>query len=194
MTRTSYRYFSLLTVLGLVWLASVPGSAVEIITIGQEGDLNWEGEGIAPVATLDAQHRSPLDPNNLLIGNAPGDLIEFESTDFLGGILPRRISEGENVATGTLERGGIIDAPNVFDFSGTFKPLDLKQALEEIISDKSGGEVLAFERKNFNALGILVILNMGGRFGVDRIRFYPRNSGVVDSTVQSSPSTPFHPR
>ena len=45
--------------------------------------------------------------------------------------------------------------------------------------------MLAFERKNQNSLGILVLLNLGARFGVERIRIYPRN------TVVPSPSTPF---
>ena len=45
--------------------------------------------------------------------------------------------------------------------------------------------MLAFERKNQNSLGILVLLNLGARFGVERIRIYPRN------TVMPSPSTPF---
>lgn len=161
------------------------GIALERVTIGQGGGLDWHGEGTAFVAVIDAEHRSPLEPNNLLVGNAPGELIEFQSASFPRSILPRRIQEGENVADGTIARGGSIQAPNVFDFSGTFKPLDLQMALEEVISTEPGGELLAFERKNFNALGILVILNLGARFGVERIRFYPRN------TVQPSPSTPF---
>lgn len=158
---------------------------MDTVTIGEGGELDWLGEGSAPVARIDAQHRSPLDPDNLLVGNSPGDLIEFAREDFPLSILPRRIDEGENIATGTLDRGGKIYSPNVFDFSGTFKPLDLAQALEELINDKDGGELLAFERKNFNSLGILVILDLGARFGVDRIRFYPRNTQVP------SESTPF---
>lgn len=168
----------------VLWLAG-QGAALERIAIGQGGELDWRGEGAVPVAVVDAEHRSPLEPDNLLVGNAPGELIEFQSAAFPRSILPRQIQEGENVADGTIARGGSIQAPNVFDFSGTFKPLDLQMALEEIISAESGGELLAFERKNFNSLGILVILNLGARFGVERIRFYPRN------TAQPSPSTPF---
>ncbi len=170
-------------VLGL-WLPS--GSlALDPVSIGEGGDLDWQGEGDAVVITIDAEHRSPLDPNNLLVGNAPGDLIEFARDDFPHSILPLRIAEGDNVAVGTIERGGDIDSPNVFDFSGTFKPLDLEMMLKELLSDEPGGELLAFERKNQNSLGILVLLNLGARFGVERIRIYPRN------TVVSSPSTPF---
>ena len=168
----------------VLWLPS--GSlALDTVSIGEGGDLDWQGEGEAIVTTIDAEHRSPLDPNNLLVGNAPGDLVEFARSDFPRSILPLRIAEGENVAVGTIERGGNIDSPNVFDFSGTFKPLDLEMMLKELLSDDPGGELLAFERKNQNSLGILVLLNLGARFGVERIRIYPRN------TVVPSPSTPF---
>ena len=168
----------------VLWLPS--GSwALDTVSIGEGGELDWQGEGEAVVTTIDAEHRSPLDPNNLLVGNAPGDLIEFARDDFPHSILPLRIAEGVNVAVGTIERGGDIDSPNVFDFSGTFKPLDLEMMLKELLSDEPGGELLAFERKNQNSLGILVLLNLGARFGVERIRIYPRN------TVVPSPSTPF---
>ena len=168
----------------VLWLPS--GSlALDAVSIGEGGDLDWQGEGDAVVTTIDAEHRSPLDPNDLLVGNAPGDLIEFARDDFPRSILPLRIAEGENVAVGTIKRGGDIESPNVFDFSGSFKPLDLEMMLKELLSDEPGGELLAFERKNQNALGILVLLNLGARFGVERIRIYPRN------TVISSPSTPF---
>lgn len=167
-------------------LVAGPGIGLETVRIGADGDLDWRGEGSAAVTTIDAQHRSPLDANRLLAGNAPGDLIEFDSGEFVDAILPRRIESGENVAHGALDRGGNIRSPNVFDFSGTFKPLDLQLALEELITAGGGGELKAFERKDLNSLGILVLLDLGGRFGVERIRFYPRN------TVQLSPATPFH--
>ena len=162
-----------------------PGRGLETVRIGADGDLNWLGEGAAAVTTVEAQHQSLLDGNKLLAGNAPGDLIDFANTDFVGAILPRRIESGENVAHGTLERGGTIGSPNVFDFSGTFKALDLQLALEELITPGADGAQDAFERKDLNSLGILVILDLGGRFGVERIRFYPRN------TIQPSPVTPF---
>ena len=174
-------------IVGLVLVLWLPSGslALDLVSIGEGGDLDWRGEGEAVVATIDAEHRSPLNPNNLLVGNAPGDLVEFAREDFAHSILPLRIAEGDNVAVGTIERGGDIDSPNVFDFSGTFKPLDLEMMLKELLSDQPGGELLAFERKNQNSLGILVLLDLGARFGVERIRIYPRN------TVVSSPSTPF---
>ena len=166
-------------------LLAAPGSGLEIVRIGAGGDLDWLGEGSAAVTTIQAQHQSLLDGNKLLAGNAPGDLVDFGNADFAGAVLPKRIESGENVAHGTLERGGTIGSPNVFDFSGTFKALDLRLALEELITPGTDGAQKAFERKDLNSLGILVILDLGGRFGVERIRFYPRN------TIQPSPVTPF---
>ena len=185
---------------GLLAVVCTPVFAIETVTLGEGGELDWRGEGSSAVETIDAEYLAPPDPNNpgsppeLLIGNAPGDLVEFDSADFPRGIFPLRIEEGENVANNTMARGGNIDAPNVFDFgrdvsvaSGSiFDRNDLLLALQELLTSEDGGEKQAFERKNFNALGTLVILNLGGRFGVNRIRFYPRN------TVHKSPTTPFH--
>ena len=36
--------------------------ALDTVVIGEDGDLDWEGEGQAVVTTIDAEHRSPLDP------------------------------------------------------------------------------------------------------------------------------------
>ena len=47
--------------------------ALDTVVIGEGGNFDWRGEGEAVVTTIDAEHRSPLDPNNLLVGNAPGD-------------------------------------------------------------------------------------------------------------------------
>ena len=195
-------YFSRIFALasGLLAIVCAPVFAIETVTLGEGGELDWRGEGSSAVETIDAEYLAPPDPNNpgappeLLTGNAPGDLVEFDSADFPRGIFPLRIEEGENVANNTMARGGNIDAPNVFDFgrdvsvaSGSiFDRNDLLLALQELLTSEDGGEKQAFERKNFNALGTLVILNLGGRFGVNRIRFYPRN------TVHKSPTTPFH--
>ena len=52
---------------------------------------------------------------------------------------------------------------------------------------EEGGELEAFERKNIpnGIFGIIIVLDLGSRIGLNKIRFYPRN------TVQPSPTTPF---
>jgi hypothetical protein len=197
MLRYSRLFSALLPVLGAVLLSFTSSSALDIITIGQNGELDWYGEGSTPVTPIDPQLRSPLDPNKLVVTNAPGELVQFESAEYPRGILPKKIeegaNEGANIAVGTILRGGTIKAPNVTDFGrqigvasgGIFDRNDLRLALEELLTDDDGGEREAFERKNYNSLGTLVILNLGGSFGVNRIRFYPRN------TVVESPATPY---
>lgn len=177
---------------GLVFLVFSEVPALETVTIGQGGGLDWQGRGSAPVAAIDAEYRAPLNPNDLQAGNAPGGLVEFASLDFPGSLLPRRLeacASGScpeaNIADGALERGGSIRTPTIVDFTTQFKRTDLIATLKEIISSEAGGEPLALERKNLNAFGMLLILDLGARFGVNRIRFYPRN------TVQRSPATPF---
>ena len=157
--------------------------ALETLSLGKEGSIRWDGSG-ADLPTIDPEYRA-LDPNEILIGNTPGGLIDFNHPDYRESLVPRQLSEGENIAVGTKERGGNIRAPTVLDFTDNFRLPDLELALEELLSEDRGGELLAFERKNFNALGMLIIIDLGARFGVNRIRFYPRN------TVHPAPSTPF---
>lgn len=174
-------------------LGGTPASGLERVTIGQGGELDWGGRGSAALVVIEPTHRSPLDPaKSLLVGNAPGDLLEFSSERYPGALHPLRIEEGTNIAPSSVKRGGSITAPNVFDFGtgavggqSIFDASDLRLQLEELLDDADGGETAAFERKYFNSLGVLIIADLGGSFGVDRIRFYPRN------TVVSSPTTPF---
>ena len=183
----------------LVWLGVLSlcrwALALETVSLGENGSLNWRGEGSSPVETIDPQYRSLFQDKNvpgveLDVGNSPGNLIEFESDEFPSSIHPLRIPDGENIANTALKRGGGITAPNVFDLggfaAGIFDANDLRITLEELIKTEDGGEIKAFERKNFNALGTLIFVELGGLFGVNRVRFYPRN------TVFPSPTTPFH--
>ena len=169
------------------WIAVVcipaPVDALETIGLGKGGSIGWDGSG-ANLPTIDPEYRA-VDPNEILIGNDPGELIDFDHPNFPGSLVPRQLREGENIAPGALAQGGSIQSPTVLDFTDDFRIGDLQKALEELLIDDVDGEILAFERKNFNALGTLVITDLGTRFGVSRIRFYPRN------TVHRSPSTPF---
>ena len=160
-----------------------PAAALETLSLGQDGAIGWDGSN-SGFPTLDPEYRG-LATNEILIGNTPGALIDFDHPNFPGSLVPRQLLEGENVAIGTIQRGGNIRSPTVLDFDDNFKAADLKIALEELLSTKDGGELLAFERKNLNALGTLIISDLGARFGVNRIRVYPRN------TIQRSPTTPF---
>ena len=95
-------------------------------------------------------------------------------------LSPVHIGLGENVAQRALEFNGGITAPAIKDISTA----ELAPALLELI--RSGGANEAFERKgDRGALGSFIVLDLGSPIGINRIRFYPRN------TVQSAPQFPF---
>ena len=170
-----------LLVVGFVACLVQALEAKETLLIGQDGQISWTGrvQGAEGISTIRPEHRSFLDPNITEIGHAPADLIEFDSADFPGSILPRRVGAEQNLATEVLERGGSLRAPTVFDLTA----LQLQVIFEDMLAAKPTGQ--AFERKGDDILGTQLILDLGARFGVNRLRFFPRN------TVFPAPGTPF---
>ncbi len=159
-----------------------PAHALDTLSVGSGRTIGWDGSGsVRP--TIEPEYRA-LDLNEIRVGHSPGDLTQTDHPDATGSLFPRELEE-ENVAPGALGRGGSIQAPAVLDFSDTFTPEDLKSALEELLTDEPGGEAEAFGRKDDNAKGTLIIADLGARFGVSRIRFYPRN------TVHAAPGLPY---
>ena len=158
-----------------------PLAARQVLLIGQDGQIAWTGRvtGAEDIATIQPEHRSFLDPNVTEIGYAPADLIEFKSADFPGSILPRRVGAEQNLAAEVLDRGGSLRAPTVFDLTA----LQMQVIFEDMLAADPTGQ--AFERKEDDILGTQLILDLGARFGVNRLRFFPRN------TVFPSPGTPF---
>ncbi len=95
-------------------------------------------------------------------------------------LSPDHVVRGENVALRALGWGGGITAPAIKDVPAS----TLEATLLELI--EPGGAEDAFARKGaFGALGTFIVLDLGSPIGINRIRFYPRN------TVQSAPQYPF---
>ena len=166
----------------LIWLGMLPcAEAAEVLILGKDGQISWEGDVESGVvfSAIDPEYRSPLDPTVTEIGNTPSKLIDFSSADFPGSILPGRVGDGENIATQISERGGRLTAPTVLDISDA----QLRTTLDQLVTASPNGR--AFERKGNFVLGTLVVLDLGGRFGVNQLRFFPRN------TVFPAPATPF---
>jgi len=97
-------------------------------------------------------------------------MVEFEKEP--GWIMPVEIDTAENIASKSYERGGEVSVPNV--------PLSSEEeaALEGIVN---GDHSFAFDRKSspgrkFYNLGLMLDIDLGARFGVDRIVFFPRMS------------------
>ena len=116
---------------------------------------------------LSPEHRSILNPNLTEIGTSPADLVEFASADFPGSILPRQVGEGENLATGIYGRGGGMSAPTVVNLGRA----QLEEVLAQVAAEKSTGK--AFTRQQNDALGTLLVMDLGARFGGQPDSFFP---------------------
>ena len=150
----------------LTGLIGFPGSIGkargDTIRLGGEGGRPWqEGGGhIAPVFVAG--------PQEVGSGNTPGGVVNFAFRE--NWIFPTSADVTENIALGLLDRGGAVTAPTLLE--------NLNAELLTIIDDDGR---TAFERKStsirrINALGVVVQLDLGARFGVSRIAFFPRNA------------------
>lgn len=166
----------LLILVAIGWLGpgvSAVGAARKLVVLGGTQGLLWRegGNGIPPVVILG--------PRIVATGNTPGGVIDFSHRE--GWIFPESADQTENIAAGLLDRGGAVSAPTVL--------ADLKAELAKMIDTDPA---TAFERKsvggqNANALGVVLEFDLGARFGVSRLRFFPRN-GDPD---QPTPDFPF---
>ena len=107
--------------------------------------------------------------------NSPDNSIEFDRRS--GWISPLFFEERENVASRVLERGASITSP------------DVRRGFEaELRGTVNGSPTVAFTRKptafepEVNARNVRVILDFGTAIGVQRVRFYPRNTVVPTAT------------
>ena len=95
-------------------------------------------------------------------------------------LMPDHLARGRNVAQLALGWGGRIEAPAIKDVPKA----ELEEVLLELITPEGSED--AFQRKGERgALGTFVVLDLGAPIGVNRVRFYPRN------TVQPAPDYPF---
>ena len=140
----------LCTTLGaLLWLIALisVASATEIFVVGGESrGLGWEEAA----------------------GSAP--VIDFTARP--GWILPGNVAPNTNIALETYGRGGRVTSPNAHTVLRLNRE-DLGELLQNIVD---GDNQTAFEVKNVAAIGILLVIDLGARFGVNHIRFFPRPS------------------
>ena len=147
--------------LALVLLSLAADSPAQTIALG-EGERAWSGGG----EEIDPQFR--LSNTELAIGNTPGGVIDFAFAE--GWIFPQQIDTGRNLALGAADRGGGMSSP---------LPSISQVSLEAMIDEDAE---TAFRRKASAAgevviaRGIIMDLDLGARFGVNRIRFFPRNT------------------
>ena len=157
---------------------SAAGAQVQTYVIGgNEHAWVGGGDGVDPEFLGGSRFSVTLDTSN-----TPDNDIEFSARR--GWISPTFYDGQTNIASLVLATGSIT-APN----SSTMATVLRKSQLEGTVN---GDHDVAFERKPapFNpivpAFGIWIILDFGQRVGIERLRFYPRN------TVVANPARPFH--
>lgn len=143
---------------------------------GSESSWRLGGGGTDPLLVGGTLFSSKLDTTN-----TPEDAVDFRHR--LGWISPLAFDAEVNVASRVLEGGGSITAPNAVE--------EKKVVRAQLAETVNGNHDIAFERKPtqvvpLNPQGIWVILDFGTPIGVNRVRFYPRN------TVVETPRAPFH--
>ena len=114
----------------------------------------------------------------VVFGGGPGSLswedqfsevtvIDFETNP--GFIQPSQTGPEDNISLKLIEQGGTISSPNArVVLEVTSRELD--NLLKNMVDDRAR----AFEIKIPSATGIIFRIDLGERFGVNRIRFFPR--------------------
>lgn len=153
-----------LLLIGLILLLCPSARAAEIFSVGQS-DRPWAEFGTTPGGVIafveqlsDVQETS----GEQVFANAPDSLS--------GWLMPLRLSPNFNISSAVLERGGSISVPIL-----ARSEVDSKE-LEGMLN---GDHAVAYDRKFVAGRivrnnGITIRLDLGARFGLDRIVFYPR--------------------
>ena len=157
-----------------------PGMAVFLYL--PRGDMRRQCNALALVGLLAA---AALATENIVVGGddsgatwqeaaAAAPVIDFNTR--AGWIQPRSVEENANIATGILERGGRVTSPNAQAVLRLTSDV-LKERLHSMVD---GDPATAFEAKDVVATGILLVVDLGARFGVNHIRFFPRQAFKSD--------------
>ena len=153
--------FSISLVLTIL-LAAGAAVAKDLVVIGGEQGSDWQdgGDGLRPIIIVGLGEVSN--------SNTPGGVIDFGVRD--GWMFPKSADVTENIALSSFDRAGGVTAPSVLE--------DLSGRLPLMIDDDPA---TAFERKESEgrparALGVILQYDLGARFGVSRLRFFPRNA------------------
>ena len=148
----------------LLLLSVCPTSAQDVFTVGGD-ERPWDNSGTTPGGVIDFVEQLGT------IEDANGEKVFAVGLDSLQNwIMPLRLRSDFNISLGVLERGGTIDIPG----------LDASQKNpEQLAGMLNGDHRVAFDRKFVAGRivrnnGVTIRIDLGARFGVDRIAFYPR--------------------
>ena len=138
----------------------------QTVVVGGDDGLSWEtGAGDVDAVAIRSSSR-------VEVTNAPGGVIDFDPEGLPNWIFPQRADTTVNIALGLNSklRGGEITSPNTISIRGSLG----------LIIDDDGNSALDLRATSGTAsarvLGILIDIDLGARFGINRFRFFPRNA------------------
>jgi hypothetical protein len=150
--------------IGLVLFSCFPARAAEVFTVGQTA-RPWTDFGVTPggvIAFVETLGE---------VRDTAGEQVFVDAPDSLAGwLMPLRLSPDFNISSGVLERGGRIAVP-------ILASSEVDQ--DQLVGMLNGDHAVAYDRKFVAGRivrnnGITIRLDLGARFGVDRVVFYPR--------------------
>lgn len=154
----------ILPCLGLLLGVWTTAGEAEVVVIGGEG-LSWEdgGAGIEPTVIRGARKVEHT--------NAPGGVIEFNVEGLNNWIFPQRADTTLNIAVGAAseDRGGQITSPNTQRIRADLPKMIDDNGLTALDLRVAAGQAA-------QVLGIIIDLDLGARFGINRFKFFPRNA------------------
>ena len=163
--RTAFRSACLVGGLLLAAFAAGKSAVAEVVVIGGAEGLSWEsGGGDLPAVVI--RSATAIEKTN-----APGGVIDFEPEGRPYFIAPQRADTTRNIAVGINSplRGGSIESPNNRSISAALANLIDNDGDTALDMRASGGTQSA------RVLGLIIDLDLGARFGLNRFKFFPRN-------------------
>ena len=165
------RAMHLMTAIFALAVLSVSPSlaATSSIIVGSGGVSSWEsgGGGEIPATVI-------LTAERVVQTNTPGSVIDFDPLDRPGWIFPQQADTSDNILLGAVSRGGRV-----------YTPLPSYRALETEFPDmydNDANTALVVESESAGssarAFGLIVEFDLGAVFGVNRLRFFPRNAAT----------------
>ena len=163
--RTAFRSACLVGGVLLAALAAGKSAVAEVVVIGGAEGLSWEsGGGDLPAVVI--RSATAIEKTN-----APGGVIDFDPAGRSYFIAPQRADTTRNIAVGINSplRGGGIESPNNRSISAALANLIDDDGNTALDMRASGGTQSA------RVLGLIIDLDLGARFGLNRFKFFPRN-------------------
>ena len=140
-------------------------AAPEVIVLGGGGQRWEEGGGTIPATVIRTA-------TTVEMTNVPGAVIDFNAEGRDNWIFPKRADPLVNIAVGAASagRGGSIKSPNSPDVRPQLLNMIDDDGLTALDLRSSSG------LQGTTVLGMIVDIDLGARFGVNRFRFFPRNA------------------